>query len=204
MNQEKINKIKQEINQYKHLMDKQRAEHVKYYINYVRENYGEKGVEKVMDTIEKMGFDIDDPKQHRDTEWVPESWAHIFFITAARIFDWYNREIYNIGRYIMPRSIITRVFLKYFSAAEKTLKKGVEQWNNNFTRGKLEVKDIDKKKRKGKFVLKNFKNNPMAYVHFQGFFSRLLETITGSDKVKVEDPVCLDEENGEWEWKFHW
>jgi len=204
MDQKELNKLKQEINQYKHLMGKQRAEHVKYYINYVRENYGDKGVKKVKDTIEKMGFDIGDAKQYRDTEWVPESWAHIFFVTAARIFDWDDREIQNIGRYIMPRSIITRVFLKYFSTVEKTLKKGVKQWDNNFTRGELEIKDINKEKKEGKFMLKNFPNNPMAYIHFQGYFSRLLEIITGSNKVKVEDPVCLDQDKGNWEWKFHW
>lgn len=204
MKKQELDKLKQEINRYKHILGKQRAEHVKYYINYVRENYGEEGVKKVMDAIEKMGFDIGDVNQHRDTEWVPESWAHIFFITAAHIFDWDDQEVYDIGRYVMPRSIVTRVFLKYFSTLEKTLKKGVGQWNNNFTRGYLEVKDIDKKKREGKFVLRDFRDNPMAYTHFQGYFSRLLEIMTGSGKVKVEDPVCLNEEKGDWEWKFHW
>lgn len=204
MKQQELQKLKQETKELRKLPGQQRAEHVKYYYNYVKRNYGEKGLKKVMDTLKKLDFDLGDVSQYRDTEWVPEDLAHVFFITAARVLDWDDQEVYDMGRAIVPKSTVTKVFLKFFSTIDKSLEKGVDQWRKNFTRGKLEVKDLDKKKREGKFVLRDFKDHRLAYIHFQGFFSRILEIMTGSSKVKVEDPVCLNEKKGDWEWKFHW
>lgn len=204
MNQQKFKKLKREVDELRDLPGKQRAEHIKYYIKYVREKYGEKDLKKVMDALEKLNFNLGDVEKYRDTEWVSETLPHIFFVTAARVLDWSKKEIYDMGRDLVPKSTITKIFLKYFSTLDKTIEKGVKQWNNNFTRGELHVEDLDKEKREGKFVLRGFKSHYLAYVHFQGFFSRILEIMTGSGKVKVDPPKCINKENNDWEWKFYW
>lgn len=199
-----FDKLQKEIEELRELPGQQRGEHVKYYVNYVKENYGEEGLKKVTDTLKELDVDIGDVEEFADTEWVSETLAHIFFVTSARVLGWSEKEIYEIGREIAPQSTITKVFLRYFPSIKKTLQRGVKQWNNNFTRGELSVEEFDSKNKKGILVLRNFKSHYFAYIHFQGFFSRILELITGSDKVKISEPECINEAKGDWQWEFSW
>lgn len=204
MNQKNYNKLKQEVEELRDLPGKQRGEHIKYFVRYIKEKKGEAGLKKIKKTLKEMDFDIGDVEQLRNTEWIPESIPHIFFAAAIRVFDWGEKEAYEMGETSMPRSSITKMFLKYFTSVEKTLKKGVKQWNNHFTRGSLEIKELDKKNKKGVLLLKDFRTHPLACAHFRGFFTRILEIITGSGQVEFRETKCMNQGDEYHEFHFQW
>jgi len=204
MDKKTYNKLEQEIKELKKYSDRQRGEHIKYYVNYIRENYGEKGLKKVKDTLKEMGVEIGNVEELSDTKWVSRTIPHAFFVASVRIFDWSEKEIFELGKKIAIQSTIIKIFIKYFPSIKNTLEQGVKGWNHNFTRGKLELKEFNKKERKGKLVLKDFPTNSLACIHYQGFFARILELMTGSDNVKIKETKCMSNGAPYHEFPFEW
>ncbi len=204
MHPKKYNQLKQEVEQLKKLPGQQRGESIKNYIDHVREQEGEEGLEKVKKTLKEMGFEMDNVEELRDMKWIPETYAHIFFVASARIFDWREKEVFELGKSMATLSSVSKIFVKFFLSTEKTLKEGVKNWNQNFSRGSLELKDFDKKKRKGSLVLKDFDTHPLACIHFQGFFSKMLELITGSKKIKIKEVKCMSQGDEYHEYRFEY
>lgn len=204
MDKQTYNTLKKEVEWLKKLPGRQRGEHIKYYVNYVKKNHGEKGLKKVKDTLKEMDFDIGDVERLTDTKWISEAIPHTFFVASARIFGWSEEEIFNMGKAVVLESTITKIFVKYFSSIRKTMERGVKQWNKNFTRGKLELKNLNENKKEGSFILKDFQTHPLACVHFEGFFTRILKIATGSDKAKVEEVKCMSQGDEYHEFYFKW
>ena len=204
MDKQTHQQLKKEVEELRQLPGKQRGEHIKYSIDFVRKKEGEEAIEKIKNTLKEMDFDIGDVYKFSDTKWIPETITHIFIVAAARIFKWSEEDVFEMGKNLATRSTIFKIFMQYFTSVDKTVKQGVKRWKNNFTRGQLEVKELDKKNKKGTFVLRDFQTHPLICTLFQGFFKKILEIVTGNKKVEVKESKCMSDGYKYHEFPFKW
>ncbi len=205
MDQKTKEKLKKEIEELKKLPGEQRGEHIKYYIDHVKKQEGEKGFNRLKKFLkEEVDFDISDAKEKADMEMIPETYAHVFFVAAARFFNWSEKEIFELGKTISSVSPTMKIFIRHFLSFEKTAKESVKVWNKNFTRGKMELKSFDEKNRKFVMALKNFKTHPFACIHFQGAIAKMTEIATGSDQVKIKEVKCMSRGDDHHEYHVEW
>ncbi len=205
MDQKTKEKLKKEIKELKKLPGEQRGEHIKYYIDYVRKQEGEKGLDKLGKFLKKeAGFALSDLEKKADMEMIPEIYPQIFFVAAARFFNWSEKEIFKLGSNIVSISPTIKIFVKYFITLEKTAKEAMKTWNKSFTRGQMELKSFDGKNRKAKVVLKNFEAHPLTCIQFRGALSRMVENASGSNQVKIKEVKCMSQGDDHHEFHIEW
>lgn len=199
-----FDELQKELEELKKLPGKQRGEHLKYIIDYIKSEKGEEGLQKIENTLQRADFDIGEVDKIRDTQWVSESIARAFLVAATRIFEWDEKKVFEIGRQAMIQSSVVKIFLNFFLSPEKTIRKGIKQWRNHFSRGELELKTLDKDNKKGVLVLKDFPTHHLDCVFFQGFFKQMLEVMTGSNHVDIQETKCMNRGDDYHEFSFQW
>ncbi len=205
MDQKTKEKLKKEIKELKKLPGEQRGEHIKYYIDYVKKQEGEKGFKELKRFLKKeMDFDISGVEEKANMEMIPEIYPQIFFVAAARFFNWSEKEIFELGKAASSVSATIRVFIKHFLSMEKTAREGVGKWNRNFTRGKMELKDFDKENRNLTIALKDFEAHPFLCINLQGGIAKMVELASGSDQVKIKEVKCMNQGDDHHEFYIEW
>ena len=204
MDNETYTTLKKEVQKLKKLPGQQRGEHIKYMVDYVRKEKGEEGLNRLLETLKKLDFDIGDVKELGHTEWIPESIPHVFLVAAARVFGWDKKEIFKMGRSVIPYSTTIKVYIKYFSSIKKTLKRAIDKWNKDFSRGKLELKEFDKKNGKAVLTLSDFDTHPLVCDFLRGDFTGIITLITGSKNARVKETKCMSRGYNHHEFVLEW
>ncbi len=192
--------LKKEIDEIKELTGEERGEDLKYLANYIEENE-ENGLERVKNRLKELDYETPDIEGIDGMSWIPVSLVNIFFVTCVEEFQWSKADIIRIGQGSIGFKYLTKLYIKYFSSAEKTLQKGAAGWHNHYSYGNLKIVEFEKKK--VILRLEDFKMHRFTLIYFVGVFSKVLEMTIGI-KIDLKDIKYSSIDEYSHEYIFEW
>ena len=186
MTEENKKLLQKEIPELMKTEGEERAADIKYSVEYVKKKEGENGFNDLLKELKKYGFKLPDLRDLSSMNWVPRFLDSVFLVGIFRFFDWSERDVFEMGEGAVSSSPTFKIFLKWFSSVENTVKKVAERWNKYFTKGSVDILELDKNKKQCLFEIKDFEIHPIAVIYLRGVFTKILEFASGSKSVNLE------------------
>lgn len=172
-------------------------------IKYIKNAKGKEGIKKLKEEIQKQEKEFEFDKI-KNIKWYPLKWRILSVLAAKKVFNWTDKDIFEMGRSAPYNSFIVKMILRYFSFFEKTCAEAPTYWAKHYTRGELETHKYDGKKKYVIFRLKNFKNDPCLCKYLMGFFKGMAELTNRSEKITIEESKCMFEGDPYHEFIMSW
>jgi len=196
--------LKEEVSRLLNMKGKERGADYKYLVDYVVSKERESGFKKIKKELEKINYNLPDEKKIDNMDWLPISLTNIFLVATVKVFNWQEKDIINIGRGVVPSSPLVKFFIKHFLSPQKTIKKATENaWSKHYSKGKIEMKKFDKKKKEIILKISDMDWHPLTCIYHIGSLGGIVELIVGK-KIKGEETKCIYKGNKYHEFKFNW
>jgi len=190
---QKIN-LKKEIKNLEKLSVKERGVGIKFLKDYLKEQRGEKGLKRVEEELKKNNYKLIDIDKIDDMDWILSKITIIYFLAVAKVFNLKKQDAVSLGEdVVLSTSTLAKVFIKYFLSTESTIKRAASTWRNFYSKGRVVVKEINKKKKFVILQLKNVNRHPAVCAYDEGVFVKIVEIATGWKDIKVEETKCFFE-----------
>lgn len=158
-------------------------------VKYVRQNFGETGLQKVLDSLPEEERKIAGGKFH-PMDWYPQAIFVKFLSAADKTLGTKEHEIcYLAGKANAEDAFggIYKIFLE-FGGPQALLKKAALAWRALNDTGYLEVEVSRDKYTKGK--IKEYENPQKCLcVHLNGYFEKVME-LSGAKNAKSKEIQC--------------
>ena len=156
---------------------------------FIKEHGGEKALHAVEEETKNMGYPIEYDKL-KLYEWYPAGLRIISMLAVKKILKLDDKEIKQMGRDAVKRSIITRMMMKYFISVKTLASKVPAYWEKHLSEGCLEVVELNEDKKYIVLQLKDFKPHPILCTYLSGYFLTPMEMTTGSKTIS-EETKCM-------------
>ena len=180
----------------------ERGTDIKYLVNYAKLKKGEEGHRQIVEALRAIGYELPDIDKLDNMEWIPASLPTIYMVAMAKVFEWTEQDLVDMGKSLMSYSTIMRVFVKFFVSPLQTFKAGAKRWNIHYDFGHGEVTDFTGHSLV--FRLSNFKKHKATCYYLLGFFTTIVELGTGSKNVKTIERKCVFNGDDCHEFYFSW
>lgn len=177
---EKIMKIKGNV----------RGEGILTDFEYVRYRKGEEGVRLLKKKLKELGYPIE-PRDTRSMGWYPIGLDILKILVIKEIFNWTDKDIFEMGAFSAKVSFLMRMLMKYFISPQRSFKESPKYWRKNFDFGKLEAHEFNEKKKYMIFRLRDFKTHPVTCMNLAGYFVQMAQYVLQSKKVTIEETKCV-------------
>lgn len=157
-------------------------------LKYVEEKKGKEGVKLLKQKIEELGFSLD---KLEELKWYPVGLVGIFLIVTKRIFNWGEKEIFEIGGFGIKIGFIPKILSRYFVSLFKIFQTAPMHWKKYFTIGEMEPYQLNEKEKYLIVRLKNFKIHPLVCFANQGSFLQIAQYVIESKKITIEETKCM-------------
>ncbi|KPJ73265.1 hypothetical protein AMJ48_02265 [Parcubacteria bacterium DG_74_1] len=162
------------------------------HLEYIKAKKGEKAVKSLEEKLKNWGYPIK-YERIKPAQWYPIGLYASHLLAIKEVFNWGDKEIFNLGYSVSEYSPVVKTLIKYLrflkAAPISVFKLGYIYWKKHYTIGELEVYPNDKEKRVT-FQVRNFKIHPVICVFLAGYFLRLTQYIQRSEKFSVEETKC--------------
>ncbi len=111
-------------------------------IEYVRSKKGEEGVRKVEERMEQLGVPLDTKNIH-SSEWISVGVSALTVLSIRDVFDWTEEDIFDMGRFAVRISFVTKLFVRYLVSKETVFRESPKYWRKQFDFGSLETKELN-------------------------------------------------------------
>lgn len=180
---------KKQIEDFKKLEGDVRGMAIKVDLDFVFEEKGKEGIQKVEKALARAGFPIE-YKKIKPMEFYPISLSAVLLTTIKETFNFNEKDLERWGASVVKFSMLMKIFMKYFASLDLVTKQIPNIWRKHYTIGELEVFDYSEKKKFVILRLKNFKVHPVHCHIYKGYFSKTTEMIV-KKKIKCEETKCM-------------
>ena len=156
---------------------------------FILKEKGEEGLKQLEEAMAKLGCPIK-YKEIESTHFYPLSWDAINLLTLKRLFNFDNKKIQELGKFLTKTSLVLKLFMKYFVSLEKVLKEVSRMWKKHYTIGDIKVVKIDKERKRLILRVENFRVHPLYCQVFIGYFSGVTQMIVRNEPV-CEETKCM-------------
>ncbi len=182
--------FKQEMQALEKVKGWERGGVLKNLFNFIERKEEKKNLDRLLKKLEQLGYEIPAPNKVLKTQWVPERTIAYVGTAAGKMFNWTEKDFKDIGRTMVSLSLLSRLYISYFSSLSKTFQHLKKTYKKYISEGYLEVVYIDEKKKEAKWRIHGLDIHPTACLHFEGVIEKIIEIATNSDKVKVKELKC--------------
>ena len=158
-------------------------------VKYVRYQKGEEGVKIVEKKLEELGY-LTKFKDIKPMEWYPEGLDVLVVLVIKDVFNWANKDIFEMGSFAAKVSFLVRMLMKYFLSPEKSFKESPRYWATNFDFGELEAYKFDEKNKFMVFRLREYNSHPIMCVDLAGYFLQMAKYVSNNKEVAIEETKC--------------
>ena len=113
---------------------------------FIQKKKGEEGLNAVEKKMAVLGYPINF-KKFRVGEWYPEPLSTLIILTAKDLFNWTEKDIFEMGSSAPKYNFIAKILMRYFVSLEKFMTEIPKYWSKHLDRGKLEVTQLDEEKK---------------------------------------------------------
>ena len=165
-----------------------RGESIQADLEFIRNEVGEEGLEKLERELKKLGSPID-YKNIRALDFYPLGWQAIMMVCTEKLFGFDEEKFWKWGRFL-EKSLLVRLFVRHFVSIERAAKEAPRMWRHNLTVGDLKVIGLDKEKKNLILRLENFTILPYYCHALRGYFSSVVQMVIGGE-VLCEERKCV-------------
>ena len=179
---------KEELNKLMGLSGESRGISLKGELNFILNDQGKDGVEK----IEKLAASLGHPIKHEEIkamEFYPLGLEGIILLGARRLLGYDDKKFQEMGKFESKMSIIVKLFMKYFYSVEKLIKKVSDMWGKSCTAGEFKIIEHSEEKRFAILRLEDFELVPSHCQNLRGYLSGVVQMVVG-ESVVCEETKC--------------
>ncbi len=159
-------------------------------MEYVKQKKGQAGLDQLKKAAREMKCPLPYEEDIRATAWYPLSWRVLSLVLIKDVFDWGEKEIFEMGISAPKHSFVVKTLLRYFISIEKTFVESAKYWQEHYSIGNLSAPEIDSKN--GRLVIRitDFKVHPALCAYFKGYFKTIARLVVRSENIKIEESKC--------------
>lgn len=157
---------------------------------FIKEKKGEEGLKALEEKMAELGRPINF-KQIKAGAWYPESLSVLIMLTAKDLFNWTEKDIFEMGSSASRHTFIAKILMKYFISLERFMAEVPKYWKKHLDSGELEVIGFDEEEKYIALREKDFKVHPILCVYHAGYYRGITKYIIKSEKISVEETKCV-------------
>lgn len=172
---------------------------------FIKENMGEEGLDKLQNMANKLNIPIDYRGETNATKWYPLSLRLLSILLIQDLFEWDNKKIMEMGEAAPKYSFIVRTLMRYFISFEKTFSETTKYWKEHYSVGELVVPDSSVVNDNYLvFQLRDFKIHPVLCEYYKGYFLSICKMIIKAENMVMEETKCTFKGDECHEFKVTW
>lgn len=173
-------------------------------IKYIRQNFGEEGLTKIMEQLDNDGKEIIMENKLKPMDWYPQKFFNKLINITDNNYGKGDYDIYRkIGRFTAEETFsgLYKVFLE-IGNPHFVIRKASSAWRTLNDTGELEIEKITDKYVKGKIT--GFQDPDKGFCrNLAGYFGKVLE-MSGARNVEVVEIKCRCEGDDCCEYEIRW
>jgi len=134
-------------------------------------------------------FDID---KINHSDWINEGESVFIILLAKDIFNWNDKDIFELGMETGKVSFLLQLFTRYFISIDTIYANAPNYWKKHFDFGRVEMIELNKEKKfiKLRVYGYDFDESICKFFH-SGYFYSLASISVKTKNLKVEETVCV-------------
>ncbi len=181
--------LKEEFDELMKLKGEVKGMGIKTHGEFILKEEGKEGLKKLEDMIAELGHPIKF-REVKATIFYPFGIEAAVLLAIKRLFNYDDEKFQEMGRFHAKTSLIIRLFMKYFVSLKRVSKESSQMWRRYFTVGNIEVTELDEKRRRIIFKVKNFQFHPLHCQILKGSISVIIQMVIGCN-VTPEEMKCI-------------
>jgi len=157
---------------------------------FIRGKTGEEGLRAIENKMAEFGYPFEFNKI-KIGEWYPEALSVSIILVAKDLFNWTEKDIFEMGNYAPKYSFISKIVMRYFLSLEKIIKEIPNYWKSHFDFGELESYKFNEKEKYLILHEKGYKFHPLLCIYHSGYFLRIAQFAIKSKEITTEETKCM-------------
>ncbi len=171
--------------------------------SYILMKEGERKLKEVEKEIKEMGCAFS-YKDIKNSSFYPWGERVLSLLAISMVLNMDKEKIKEMGRCAVEDTFFARFFMRYFLSLESVFQKVSRMWRKRNTIGRLEVEEIDKKRRKVVLHLYNLNFHPIFCDYLCGYFSKIGSVAQGKEVTCKEERCYFKGESPFHEFILRW
>ncbi len=172
-------------------------------LTYIKEKEGEEKLSLLKSKIKELGF-LNDLDKIKPLEWHPEALSVSIIIIAKEIFQWKNKDIFEMGNLTTQYSFIMKMLIKYFTDIEVTFKEASKHWEKYLDVGKLKSIEINKKEKFMILAIEGYDFHPDICFYHSGIILKISQLSLGKREVDIKETECIFKGDSHHKYLINW
>ncbi len=197
--------LKEVITQAKDIKGLERGADIHYLINYVKVKEGINGYRRLLDELEKNGYNPPNTEKIKNDDWISCSIPTIYMVAMAKYFFWTTKDLEELGENLITFTpSLARFYIKYLSTLRQAAEKGIKEWQTHFNFGRLELANLDEKNKTLTMRLRDFHLHPVVCYFHAGVMKKIISLNSKSPEVNYKETKCIYNGDPYHEWIYNW
>jgi hypothetical protein len=193
---------KEEADRLMHLKGEIRGIALKDDFKYIFQREGQKGLDKLENTLKSLGYPIK-YNEIKAMTFYPIGLDNLLLTILNRIFNYTDKDFQEMGKFHSKSTLLMKIFMNYFISIDRLVKESPKMWKTYYSEGELEVIEFNKKERYIILKIKNFANTKFQCQSQIGYFTNAVHMIT-KNKVSCEETKCVHKGDKYHEFLLKW
>jgi len=157
---------------------------------FIRFKKGDQGVKMVEEKLKELGHPLKF-EEIKSLGWYPEALSSLVVVVAKDVFNWTDKDIFEMGNFAPKTSFVISLMVKYLLSPQIAFKAAGELWKKHLDFGELEAREFNKKEKYIVLRVKGYKFHPLLCIYGQGYYLRVAQFVIKSAKITIEETKCM-------------
>lgn len=158
--------------------------------SFIMERRGREGLKAVEKKMAGLGYLLNFKKINVGG-WYPKFLSILTVVTAKDLFNWTEKDVFEMGKSAPKYSFISKMLMTYFISLGRFLAEVPKYWKKHFDTGELKVAEFNEVK---KYIIlreKNHSSHPLMCFYHAGYYQRIAGNVIRSEKITIEETKCV-------------
>lgn len=171
------------------------------YFDYVLKKKGSEGVALVESKTKEVGYPMKMTEINR-SEWYPVGTEVLLVLCIKEVFDWSERDVFDMGANIPKLSVIMKLFIRFLIGTKKVFQESPRHWVQNYDFGRINPVEI---KDKDYLVIRveDYDVHPISCIYNAGYIIGVARMAEG-DNFEIKETKCVHKGDDFHEYLLRW
>ena len=171
---------------------------------YILKEKGEEGITQLEKKLEDLGHPIK-YDQIKTMGFYPVGLRILSLLVIKELFNFNDEVIRKMGNFATKKSLIIRLFIKYFLSMERVvMKESPKMWDKHWTVGKLVPVELNEKQKYAVIRIEEFNLHPVYCTYLEGYFAGIVQMLIKLPKIDSKETKCAFKGDAYHEFTIKW
>lgn len=191
MTTEEILALKPEADKIMSIPGQTKGNSLKTDADFIIERQGEEGLAQVENAVSLLGYPIQ-YNTIQGFDWHPEAQAVLGIYMATKLFEWEEKDLFDMGYAAPATSLIVKMMMRFVSL-KATFRQAPTVWEKHYDFGELETISLDRDKKHVIFRITGYPFFEYMDPYFDGFLTKTLELVITAKDARIERKACTED-----------